>query len=381
MDATRKMIVICFMAAGLAMVGCTLARTTGPTLTPAQTLTITIPPTQTITSIPSDTPTITPRPTPYGGATGKLLVLSGGSLSLFDVGTGASSQLMNSVSDFAWSPDGRQIAVIGQSGTLPQGLYLISPDDGSTSPVVARTDVNSIVWSPDSAILAFQLSHAKNYFFQQDITLFYLDKANLLTLLTRTAENHFTQISVSSYIFSPDESRIFFAATIGSMKRSGIYEIVTRFGTTPAPLAEIKSEFVTNLRLSPDGKKLAFINCDEENIYMLDLASHSVSKLTDLPPEQSSLCFMPFEWSPDGNSIVFLRSGTIYRINSDGTNIVTLMNDVLPVSTLTFSPDGKLITFTSYENNKVGIYTMNADGTNKTRLTDGDFAKWQPILK
>jgi len=106
-----------------------------------------------------------------------------------------------------------------------------------------------------------------------------------------------------------------------------------------------------------------------------------ISKLTDLPLEQQDSCSTGLEWSPLGDSILFTREGTIYRINSDGTNLVNLTNDISPDGWLAFSPDGKLIAFSSYRDNAVGIYTMNVDRKNITRLTDGDIAQWQPMQK
>ncbi len=110
-------------------------------------------------------------------------------------------------------------------------------------------------------------------------------------------------------------------------------------------------------------------------------------------------------WSPDGSRIAFqsTRDGLganpgadnfeIYTMNSDGSEVVRLTtNDAddpaTPINEATdgdpaFSPDGTKIVFESNRTGDTEVHTMNADGSDVTRLTnsagfDGR-CDWQPI--
>ena len=84
-------------------------------------------------------------------------------------------------------------------------------------------------------------------------------------------------------------------------------------------------------------------------------------------------------WSPDGTKIAFVKLtyynqdlnsswGVIWVMNADGSNKVKLTGDTEKFNSPTWSPDGTKIAFAGPEN-KGDIWVMNADGSNRINFT------------
>ena len=103
------------------------------------------------------------------------------------------------------------------------------------------------------------------------------------------------------------------------------------------------------------------------------------------------------DWSPDGSQIVFSRfAGTqfsrrfdIYTVGADGTGRTRLTDTRQRWEfTPSFSPDGTVIAFSRGQASAVDspgdIFTMGLDGSNVTRVTDTPdvdefWLSWQPV--
>ena len=95
----------------------------------------------------------------------------------------------------------------------------------------------------------------------------------------------------------------------------------------------------------------------------------------------------PFEWSPDGETILYGRtdSGGIHTIRFDGRNDFRVTRDPVPNTsweTLGWSPDGRSIAYTTDRTGNGDIYVIGANGKHKLQLTRtphvDNTPSWQP---
>ncbi|MBK7392300.1 MAG: PD40 domain-containing protein [Chloracidobacterium sp.] len=81
------------------------------------------------------------------------------------------------------------------------------------------------------------------------------------------------------------------------------------------------------------------------------------------------------QWSSDGKKIVFESTkdgkSAIYTINADGSNLRKLTDGTTTDGQPGWSRNGKLIVFYSQRDGRLQLYVMNADGSGQRKLTDG----------
>jgi serine/threonine-protein kinase len=107
--------------------------------------------------------------------------------------------------------------------------------------------------------------------------------------------------------------------------------------------------FYSGLRLSPDGKRLAFTmgtgQLRQHDIWIKDLGGNTISRLTRLPGANNHPV-----WTPDGGNLVFESilggSPSLYSIRTDGVSEpLRLTDDKIRRIPYSFSPDGKRLTY------------------------------------
>jgi len=249
------------------------------------------------------------------------------------------------------SPDGKHIASITQGG-----VSIANPDGTGKRLLPFTNSITDVQWSPDSKLLLVQ-------FQQSEIDVVGIDGTNKRVLV-----NNYN----NGVAWLPDSQHIVYAGN--GDKGTGIF-LMGIDGKNPALLQRGDA---TSPTLSPDGKLIAFVSGRDrkQEIYSMALDGSNVQKLT----KGDGIKFFP-HISPDGQHILFEQAGkqelvSLYLMDADGKNPTRLDNGYSAL----WSPDGKLIAFGAYRDPKVGVYVMNADGTNEHLVsnTGSEPLAWTP---
>jgi Tol biopolymer transport system component len=140
---------------------------------------------------------------------------------------------------------------------------------------------------------------------------------------------------------------------------------------------------------SPDGTEILFHsnrdridNQVQFDIYVMNSNGSNVRRLTDNIDSETGAA-----WSPDGTQIVYQRKLTdnseqLFIMDADGSNqqqiTFSTADSVYPV----WSPDGNRIAFHSNRGSGWGIFTMNVNGSDVRQVSrSGDnsfYAAWSP---
>lgn len=138
---------------------------------------------------------------------------------------------------------------------------------------------------------------------------------------------------------------------------------------------------------SPDGKRVCFSSgqLGALHVFVMDVAELAKpTRLTRVGTLNDSCA-----WHPSANQILFSgmdmdREFDIFKMDDSGNNMERLTYDAKNNETPSWSPDGKLIVYSSRETGRNEIFVMKADGTQKVKITElpGDASQpdWSPRL-
>ena len=182
--------------------------------------------------------------------------------------------------------------------------------------------------------------------------------------------------------WSPDGRRIAFVRDLDPIRGQSDDDLLTMNadGSKERNLTSSPGVGDSSPGWSPDGRRIAFLSDRDGDleVYTMRPNGSSVRQLTS----NEGIEFQP-NWSPDGRRITFTSDRTdsaeVYVMDADGTNQTSLTAKRGGVFSA-WSPDGRKIVYLSGD---YDIFTMNADGSHRRRLTRGpafDFeSDWQPL--
>jgi len=250
--------------------------------------------------------------------------------------------------------------------TQPSGIYTIKPD-GSDEKLLPNTPAGARfpVWSPDGARLAFQFQTFGVLNFVNELRIINADGTGLLTLAKNVSDFN------RGFTWSPNGSQI---AYIGDSNNAiQTVHIANTDGSGNYILPG--SPTLLSFDWSPDGTKFVYSNGNE--VFVMNADATEQTKLTTIQQtNDGETRDTDPHWSPDGKKILLRRSttntGTIYSMNADGSNLTKLFN--FNVGTFSSSADGLALVLEQANE----ICTVNLDGTNFKCLTNNNFFDSSP---
>lgn len=332
---------------------------------------------------------------------------------------------LGSVGDAAISPDGKYVAYVHDEGDL-KSLWLKQIATGSLVPIVPPAPVNyqGIAFSPDGSWIYYNIWDRKS-----------VGEIYRVAALGGTPQK-IVRDCMPLVIVSPDNREIGFIRSDDKIEKMLfiIYNLETR--QEKILWARGKGEFVSgNAAWSPDGKAITFVysKLNEDGTRTLWISEQTIAdgseKTIWTAPTKLSSHIAGIVWKPDKSGLILTLSESqspynqiwavdhktgearqltrdfnsygALSISSDGTRIVTLMQDFSagiwlvnaekPSETqkltggkidgigVAFAPDGRIV-YSSIVSGNLDIWISDANGANKKQLTNNDSADLYPCV-
>ncbi|HMK28672.1 MAG TPA: S9 family peptidase [Terriglobales bacterium] len=280
--------------------------------------------------------------------------------------------LTREIGESAWSADGKTVAVVTNlSGR--QNLWLVPAQGGWPSQLtISEQRQTSPAWSPDGAWIAYQSDHDGDE--QWDIFIVSPKTGDVLNL-TNTPE-----VSEESPAWSPDGRKLAYQV---KPRDSSTYEIVifnilTR-SVTQVTASTAKEWRNINPHWSPDGKWIVYTQqrADEKDSRVM-LAEIASGKSVSLTPHEGEQLYLAAAWSPDGKKLLMQSNAqngyqNLGILDVASRKITWLTNEKWEITPGSFSPDGKVVSFTANVDGNVQIflYDLAAKRQRKLDLPEG----------
>jgi len=224
---------------------------------------------------------------------------------------------------FAWSPDGKQLAIAGNT-TGTGNIYLTDSTGASLQPVIPNSELGylmDVAWSRDGKqLISWSL---------QNNTVVYLVNVDG----TGWTEKQLDLQIFETPRFTPDNASIIFYGA--DQTSSGLFEI--KLDGAPTKMLSSLVEDESSSAWSPDGLRLAYMEMDrgagEARLVVEESANGNKVVIATLPIPKGSGSSIPnsanLSWSADGKVLVFdfgrgAFDRAIYLAYANGTGLIKL---------------------------------------------------------
>jgi len=330
---------------------------------------------------------VDPAISPDGGLVAFHSECSGGGLFVM----GATGESVRKVTDFgfspAWSPDGREIAVVTEKHGLPWGrtslseLWAVRLESGERRRI-SEHDAMQPSWSPDGRRIAFWGLRGTTS--ERDVLTVAADgterAADGAVAVTDDADLDWNPA------WSPDGSALYFASTRGgtmNLWRRDIDPVSGRPSGEPTPVTAASS-WAGWFSLSRDGQRLLFVDRDARTTLQrapFDAARGQLAGPQRAVPLGTVELYDRFDLSPDGSAVLFSNAGLpqhLFLARADGSDLRQLTEGPHRDRQGAFSPDAQWIVFQTTRW-PAHLAAMRPDGSGLRPLVSDRTDGWNPV--
>lgn len=256
---------------------------------------------------------------------------------------------------FAWSPDGKQLAL---TGGLAGGNIYLTDSMGSPLEILLNPQAGylmGVAWSHDGKqLLTWSLDSNSTLY------IIHADGTNL-------TEKRLGLQFFETPQFAPDhESVILYGADSSG---AGLFQV--KLDGSQARKISALAQGEDSYASSPDGTRLAFIELDRElgeaRLVVEEVDREDKAVLARLPiPEGTVPDSSNLSWSRDGKSLVFEFDSAIYLAHADGSGLIKIIDSA---HTPAISADGRCLAYISQDQ----VFLMDLTGaalTSPVRVAD-----------
>lgn len=289
-----------------------------------------------------------------------------------------SPDLIGSVPTLAWSPDSSRLA-FAHGVDDRAGLWIVSAASGAVRqvpmpPAIRPFSIVQPSWSPDGRRLAFVAQSGSLHTLSQ-IWSVNQDGTDPIAITDSSNANMHPAWLAGTLFFLSDR-----AGTLD------VYEQpISRYGRRLGdPHAVTTGVGIDSFAISADQRHIVYAKTVERsNIWSTSLggdADAMWSAARPLAAENQTL--ESLELSADGRWIVFdsTRRGSsdLWRVNVDGTGLTQITNDAGDEWHPSLSPDGRTVAYHAALNGNREIFTASVGGGERRQLTNHPAKDWLP---
>ena len=274
--------------------------------------------------------------------------LSWSSFYIYNTVTEEAQYLGRNAESPSWAPDGKRLAYVMYDSSWDMRLHIYEVENDTSSLLISDQDVQERYpsWSADGAKIAFVSSRNNS----QGIWLKDLITGELTELVSDVYPNYIA--------LAPDARHLVFSQG-GTLY---LVDLVTKTKTTIDEALNSRADYGNTPCWAPDSTLLAFASSRQGDvyIYVVDIATGEINKLTDIASESS-----PFAWSPDGARLLYVerQSGMIWSVDvaEPGARELVASEDPFSVRSVHWPKSGEIYYVTNYTLSKIrpaGLFTF-----------------------